>query len=66
MSNNNAFAIAMKYHTLQRCVIPPGGGPDGKSVLMHWKRYQTERPTDTQLDEWLCSRCHPNPEGRWQ
>lgn len=52
MSNNNIFAIAYQYHTLGRCVIPSGGGPDGKSALIHWKRYKTEQPTDTQLQEW--------------
>lgn len=52
MSDNNAFATAYKYHTLGRCVIPSGGGPDGKSALIQWKRYQTERPTDAQLEEW--------------
>lgn len=52
MSNNNIFATAYKYHTLGRCVIPSGGGPDGKSALIQWKRYQIERPTDAQLQEW--------------
>jgi len=52
MSNNNAFAIAYKYHTLGRCVIPSGGGAAGKSALIQWKRYQTERPTDEQIEKW--------------
>ncbi len=46
------FEIAFKFHTLGRCVIPSGNGPDGKAALVHWKRYQTERPTDAQLQEW--------------
>lgn len=52
MTDNNAFAIAYKYYTLRRCVIPSGGGPDGKSALVQWKRYQTERPTDAELETW--------------
>lgn len=52
MSNNNVFAIALKYYTLGRCVIPPGGGHDGKSALITWKAYQTARPTDSQLEAW--------------
>lgn len=52
MSGNNVFAIAYKYHTLGRYIIPSGGGTDGKSALIQWKPYQTTRPTDTQLQEW--------------
>lgn len=52
MSGNNAFAIAYKYHTLGRCIIPSGGGRDGKSALIQWKPYQSTRPTDKQLEEW--------------
>ena len=52
MSNNNVFAIAYKYHTLGRCAIPSGDGPDGKAALVQWKRYQREQPTDVQLQEW--------------
>ncbi|MBM3132321.1 MAG: hypothetical protein FJZ95_04725, partial [Chloroflexi bacterium] len=47
-----AFEIAWKYHTLSRCVIPSGGGPKRKSALVKWTRYQTERPSDEQLQEW--------------
>ncbi len=49
---NNVFTIAYKYHTLGRCVIPSGGGRGGKQALIQWKRYQNERPTGAQLDEW--------------
>lgn len=52
MSDNNAFSIVYKYSMLGRCVIPSGGGPNGKSALIQWKRYQVERPTETQLREW--------------
>lgn len=52
MSNNTLFAIAYKYHTLGRCVIPSGSGHEGKAALIQWKRYQTERPTDQQLETW--------------
>ncbi len=52
MSGNNTFAIAYKYHELGRCVIPSGGGRDGKPALIQWKPYQSTRPTDTQLQEW--------------
>jgi len=52
VSGDNTFAIAYKYHTLGRCVIPSGGGRDGKQALIQWKRYQTERPTDALLDDW--------------
>lgn len=52
MAANSAFSIAYKYHTLGRCVIPSGGGRDGKRALIRWKRYQSERPTDAQLEKW--------------
>ena len=52
MSTNNTFALAYKYHTLGRCVIPSGAGRDGKLALIQWKPYQSIRPTDTQLQEW--------------
>ncbi len=41
MSNNNAYSIAYKYHTLGRCVIPSGGGHDGKSALMTLRYLKT-------------------------
>lgn len=50
--NDNIFDIAFKFHTLGLCVIPSGGGADGKAALIQWKRYQTERPTDEQIEEW--------------
>lgn len=52
MSSNNAFSIAYKYYTLGRCVIPSGGGRDGKSALIQWKQYQAERPSNAQLEVW--------------
>ncbi len=52
MSGNNTFAVAYKYHVLGRCVIPSGGGCDGKAALIQWKSYQSGRPADTQLQEW--------------
>jgi hypothetical protein len=52
VSANNTFAIAYKYHTLGRCVIPSGGGRDGKSALIQWKAYQTARSSEEQLQEW--------------
>ncbi len=52
MSSNSVFAMAYKYNTLGRCVIPSGGGRDGKSALVQWKAYQTTRPTSAQLQEW--------------
>lgn len=52
MNDKNAFAIAYEYHELGHCVIPSGGGRDGKSALIQWKPYQTSRPTETQLQEW--------------
>jgi putative DNA primase/helicase len=52
MNENDTFAIAYKYHMLGRCVIPSGGGRDGKSALILWKSYQTTSPTDAQLDAW--------------
>ena len=48
----NTFSIACKYHVLGRCIIPSGGGRDGKQTLIQWKRYQSERPTDAQLEKW--------------
>lgn len=51
MNGNNTFAIAYKYHTLGRCVIPSGAGHSGKLALIQWKLYQSTRPTDTQLEE---------------
>ena len=52
VSNNDVFTIAYKYHELGRCIIPSGGGRDGKSALVQWKRYQTEQPTNAQIEEW--------------
>jgi putative DNA primase/helicase len=52
MSDNSIFETAWKFHTLGRCVIPSGGGSDGKAALIPWKQYQKTRPTDTQLQEW--------------
>ncbi len=50
--SNNPWAIAFKFHTLGRCVIPSGGEPEGKAALIEWKKYQTERPDDAQLEAW--------------
>jgi len=44
-----AFAIALKYLSLGRCVIPSGGGPDGKAALIPWKAYQTAKPTEEMI-----------------
>ena len=44
MTANNVFSIAYKYHTLGLCVIPSGGGHDGKQALIRWKLHQSERP----------------------
>jgi hypothetical protein len=40
VSSNNFFTIALKYYTLGRCLIPSGGGPQGKSPLVSWTEFQ--------------------------
>ena len=50
--SSDMFSIVSKYHILGRCVIPSGGGRDGKSALIRWKRYQTVQPTDAKLETW--------------
>jgi len=52
MSGNSTFVTAYKYHELGRCVIPSGGGRDGKQALIQWKRYQSKRPSDARLRDW--------------
>lgn len=47
-----AYTIAVKYLSLGRCVIPSGGGPDGKAALVPWKQYQTARPTEGVIQKW--------------
>ena len=47
-----AFTIALKYFSLGRCVIPSGGGPDGKAALIPWKPYQTAKPTEEAIQKW--------------
>ncbi len=47
-----AFTIALKYLSLGRCVIPSGGGPDGKAALIPWKPYQTAKPTEEAIQKW--------------
>ncbi len=50
--SDNLWRTAFKYHTLGRCVIPSGGGLEGKAALVEWKKFQTERPDPTQLETW--------------
>lgn len=47
-----AFAVAHKYLKIGRAVIPSSGGTDGKAALIQWNRYQTELPTDDQIEGW--------------
>jgi len=46
------YEIAFKYHTLGRCVIPSGGGDEGKKALVPWEPFQKRRPTDAEVQAW--------------
>ncbi|POZ58448.1 DNA primase/helicase, phage-associated [Dehalococcoides mccartyi] len=55
MNNSRGDAtsiIALKYFSLGRCVIPSGGGPDGKAALVPWKSYQKIKPTEEAIRKW--------------
>jgi hypothetical protein len=39
-------------HAAGRTIIPTGGDDDGKRPLVGWRRYQTERPSDDELQKW--------------
>ena len=50
--DNDIFDAACRYCSLGRCVIPSGGGSDGKAALIPWKTYQTTAATEEQLQKW--------------
>jgi putative DNA primase/helicase len=52
MPVDDTFAIAYKYFSQGRCIIPSGGGPDGKAALIQWKPYQTAKPTKEIIQKW--------------
>jgi len=52
MPSDDTFAIAHKYFALGRCVIPSGGGTDGKAALIQWKPYQSAKPTEEVIQKW--------------
>jgi putative DNA primase/helicase len=52
MLGNDTFAIAYKYFSLGRSIIPSGGGLDGKAALIQWKPYQTTKPTEQIIQKW--------------
>lgn len=49
---NDPFAIAWKYHSLGRSVIPSGGGEKGKGALVKWEPYQARSPSDIEVESW--------------
>jgi hypothetical protein len=52
MDNLSIFDAACRYCSLGRCVIPSGGGSDGKAALVPWKIYQITAPAEGQLQKW--------------
>lgn len=52
MADSSAYDYARKYLSIGRCVIPSGGGKDGKAALVNWKVYQTTRSSEDQLKAW--------------
>jgi len=46
---------ALRYHRLGWTIIPAGYGEDGKRPPrgFSWKRYQTERPSEADLERWF-------------
>ena len=48
----DSFSTAFQLHTWGYSVIPSGGGESGKQPLVAWAQYQTEQPTDEQLEDW--------------
>jgi len=49
---NNTFATAFKLHTLGFSVIPSGSGDKGKAPLVNWTEYQSQQPTEDDLQKW--------------
>ena len=50
-------SIVQKLRSLGLCVIPSGGGKEGKSPdLPSWKQYQEKLPSDTIYNSWLYSK----------
>lgn len=48
------FALALARRGLSVIPVPPpGDGHDGKRPVIAWKRYQTTRPTETELRLWF-------------
>lgn len=51
MTTQDALAAALNAYTAGLCVVPPR--EDGtKAPLERWKRYQSERPDETQIRAW--------------
>ncbi len=49
--SNEAFIIVNKLYKFGRCLIPSGGGTNGKRALVPWKPYQSARPTLKETEE---------------
>jgi hypothetical protein len=49
----------LKLLTLCYPVIPSGGGKEGKAPLVNWQQFQTEYPTEDDLERWE-RELHPN------
>jgi hypothetical protein len=49
LSNNNILNAALRYRMFGFSIIPVGRD---KKPLIEWKRYQTERATAEQIEEW--------------
>lgn len=47
------ISIVQKLRASGLCVIPSGGGKDGKHPLVKWKQYQEHLPTEEEYQEWF-------------
>lgn len=48
----DAYAVAFKLLTLGFSVIPSGGGDKGKAPIVNWTEYQSNKPTEDDLERW--------------
>jgi len=48
----DVFAVAYKFRTLGRCVIPSGGGDKYKKAQIKWSPFQKRLSTEAELQNW--------------
>jgi len=49
---SDTYATAFKLLTLGFSVIPSGGGDKGKAPIVNWTKYQSNKPTEDDLERW--------------